>query len=86
MRQCALVPAGNHANNTGATTNGTRWLAWCSNLAIYVADLETHHLRHIIAGYSLPIVTASNVCLVISMYVCLYLVQPVRSDASTTLQ
>ena len=31
---------------------------------------------------SLPNVTASNVCLVISMYVCLYLVQTVRSDAA----
>ena len=24
QRQCALVPAGNHANNCGATTNGTQ--------------------------------------------------------------
>jgi hypothetical protein len=32
-----------------------QWIAWCSNLAIYVADLNTCQLRHIIAGYGHPI-------------------------------
>jgi WD40 repeat protein len=30
-------------------------MGWCSNFAIYVADLRTYQLRHILSGYSLPI-------------------------------
>ncbi|EKX48332.1 hypothetical protein GUITHDRAFT_136844 [Guillardia theta CCMP2712] len=46
-----LIPAGNHKNYTGAATNGTKWIAWCSNLAIYVAAIDSWQIKHIIAHY-----------------------------------